>query len=273
MEKEKRSEVLWVDPATLEVEKGFNVRFDYGDIDGLSASILENGVKVPLRVKLKDKKTNIRTIIDGHRRFKAIQKLVTDGYTDFLVPIMVEPATSSNEEERTLSMITLNEGKPLTMLEEAEVYRRLNNFKWSPTDISKRVGKSVTHINNCLLLVTASKKLKDQIIAGKISASAVVESLKKSDDQQTTEKELTEKIDSSTSKITPRHIQKPKDTQSRGAKFTLENLSGIYETLDNMEGDRNDAAFETLQSLIKWGEGRLTNSELSLIFFKPESSE
>ena len=66
-----KSEILWISPKELQVEEGFNVRYDYGNIEELSNSIVENGVKVPLRVYEK-KDSGEKVIIDGHRRFNAI---------------------------------------------------------------------------------------------------------------------------------------------------------------------------------------------------------
>lgn len=269
--KNKKSEILWISPKELQVEEGFNVRYDYGNIEELSNSIVENGVKVPLRVYEK-KDSGEKVIIDGHRRFKAIQKLLKDGYDDFLVPVIVEQ-NAANEEERVLGMIIYNEGKTLTMLEEAEVYRRLKNFGWSPSEISRRVGKSITHINNCFVLLGASKKIQQQVKDNKISASSVIEALKKGEDTKEVEDNISKTIaQNKGKKVTSKHITR--NSESRANKFTLENLKSIHENMENIvEGDRIEEAFDTLEAIIKWGEGRITNTELSLAFFKQGENE
>lgn len=60
----KRTDLLWVDPVNLTVQEGFNVRYDYGDIDELAKSIIENGVKVPVR-GVKDRGTDNYILTDG----------------------------------------------------------------------------------------------------------------------------------------------------------------------------------------------------------------
>ncbi len=278
--KERKTAVLWVSPSTLTIEEGFNVREDYGDIASLAESIAENGIKVPLRV-VEEKGSDLRVVIDGHRRFKAIQKLLSEGVENLFVPIMLESASGSSKEARTLSMITLNEGKPLTLLEEAEVYKRLENFGWTSEEIAQKVGKSATHIKNCFIVVSASKTLKKLITTGKVSASTVIETIKKEKSVEAAETLIEETLktkgkvqpkDTATSKTAKPSLVKS-TTEKRGNKLTQENLRGLHETLQNYEGDRVEGAFEAIEAIIKWGDGRIGNQELAQVFFKAESDE
>jgi ParB family transcriptional regulator, chromosome partitioning protein len=165
-----------VSPAEIEIEDGFNARYNYGDIEELSNSIIANGLKIPLKgVKKQGEEKFILT--DGHRRFKAICLAYEKGHTD--IKIALSPEAKQSNEERTLAMITYNSGKPFEMLEESDIYQRLINYGWTVAEIAKRVGKSGQYIRDCILLMTASKVLKNQIVKGLISSTTVLEMIKK----------------------------------------------------------------------------------------------
>jgi len=171
-----RRDMFFINFEHLQVIEGFNVRYDYGDIEELAKSIEQNGVKVPLRGY---KDGEVYKITDGHRRYKALELLHKKGIV--VNAPFVSETKGYNDEQRTLDLVLTNDGKRLTLLEEAEVYGRLLNYGWNLSDIAKKVGKSLTHISNCALLLEASTLLKNQIRENKVSASTVIEMLKKDD--------------------------------------------------------------------------------------------
>ena len=69
----QRKDILYIDPRQIKIEEGFNTRTDYGNIDELMNSIIENGVKIPLR-GFKD--GDFYIITDGHRRLTATMKAI-----------------------------------------------------------------------------------------------------------------------------------------------------------------------------------------------------
>jgi len=48
--KTKRSDVSYIDPKIIMIVADFNTRMDYGDLNELKNSIVENGVRIPLLV-------------------------------------------------------------------------------------------------------------------------------------------------------------------------------------------------------------------------------
>lgn len=219
-----------VTPDEIEIEDGFNARFDYGNIDELKNSIIENGLKIPLK-GVKNGEKFILT--DGHRRFKAIQLAYESGYTD--IKILLSPEAKQSQEERVLSMITYNSGKPFEMLEEADIYQRLSNWGWKPNEIAKKIGKSGQFVRDCLLLMTASKTMQNQIKKGFISASTVVEMMKKDKNTEAVEKKVTEAIEKSDGKkVSAKHLTNKKPN-------TAEVLAAIEEVDD-----------ENLKHALKW---------------------
>lgn len=248
----KRTDLLWIEPVNLVVEDGFNVRYDYGDIDELAQSIIENGVKVPLR-GVKNRGTDQYIITDGHRRFKAVQRAIELGATDLLVPLIPDKRGIS-EEKRVLGMVIYNDGKRLTLLEEALVYDRLISYGLTQAEIARKVGKSPTHISNCILLANAPTVVKNQIKEGNVSASFVIEELKKKSGVKVAEmvQETSKEVGG---KVSRKHL-KPKTKSIKVLYKELQDTAGI---------DR--VRLRVLQALVSYQAGDMTEEKL-IEFFK-----
>ena len=106
------------------VRDGFNVREDYGDIEGLAYSMIENGQLLPGRVDALADGTFCLT--DGHRRFKAMQKLAELGHEPLFKAVVNSKKTT--EEQRILQMFATQDNKPLNPNEVAELINRLINL-------------------------------------------------------------------------------------------------------------------------------------------------
>jgi ParB/RepB/Spo0J family partition protein len=148
-----------------------NPRTDYGDIEELMHSLIENGIRNPLKGYKKGEKIVLK---DGHRRMRAVNLAISKGHNFERVPVILETATL-NSEERTLEFLIYNDGKPLTMLEQSEVINRLLNFGWKITEVVKRTGKARGYIDNLIMLSKAPAKIQNYIREGKISAHAVIQ--------------------------------------------------------------------------------------------------
>lgn len=168
--KTQKKDILLVDPRLLRIEEGFNTRVDFGDIDELSSSIVENGVINPLRGY---KEGDFYIIINGERRYRAIMLALNNGHEIARVPfISVHKKTM---EERIFEIVTTNDGKPLTALELGETYKKLMNFGHTYSDIAKKVGKTVKHISDMVLVAESGKEIKTLITDGQVSATLVAE--------------------------------------------------------------------------------------------------
>ena len=174
---EKRRDLYSIRPENILIEEGFNARIDMGDIISLAESIKESGLKTPLRVYRSTEDTSKVFVVNGHRRKAAIDLLLSQGVEIEFVDVFVEPRKYSNEE-RTLDLILTNDGKPLTKFEESIVVSRLTNYGWDIKQIAKRSGRSVTHVNDLLSLSLVPQKIKNLIIAEKITEGAVIQILK-----------------------------------------------------------------------------------------------
>lgn len=130
----KRTDIWKINPELLIALEEFNVRIDYGDIDSLALSIIENGVKVPLSGY---RKGNHFYVTDGFRRTRAIKLAIELGYEIKEIPFVVEPLKYTNVD-RIFDMIIKNDGKQLTALEQGEAFKRLTEQGLSQSEISKK---------------------------------------------------------------------------------------------------------------------------------------
>jgi len=164
-----RSDVFRVDPRIICIEADWNVRKDSPEktahVRFLADSIKEVGVKVPLLVRLKDEKV---FVVDGECRLLATMLAISEGVEIASIPVMAEDRYA-RPEDRILSMVTCNEGRPLTMLEQADAYRRLMGLGWDEKTIAAKTGYSVTHIKSALNLSTFRPEILRLVSDGKVS--------------------------------------------------------------------------------------------------------
>jgi ParB family chromosome partitioning protein len=170
-----------VDPRALKIDAAYNVR-DMQDpetiahVRWLADSIKENGVKVPLEVRLDGEDIYV---VAGHCRHAGTMLAISEGAEIATVMVIPEPK-GTNEVERTLNLITSNSGKPLTPLAVAEVVRRLLAFGWTNDAIAKRLGwKSVASVDNAVVLLGADHDVKEMVRSGAVSASTASKVVKK----------------------------------------------------------------------------------------------
>lgn len=171
---------LWkVDPRNIEIEEGFNIREDLGDIEGLLKSILEIGQVDPV-VGYKKRGEDKFVLTEGHRRHAAFMLGIERGHDMPKIKLVIG---SSNPEDRILAMIATGIGKKrLTVIEEAEAYKRLINLEYKAAEIARKVGKTPAHISNLLKLADVPKAVKEQINKGNIKATTVLAILKETKD-------------------------------------------------------------------------------------------
>lgn len=167
----KRKDLLQVDPRNIVVKEGFNVRTDMGNLEELLESILEVGLQNPIKCS-KVRGTNQYELVEGHRRFAAIQLGIERGYDFQFIDVL--PFTG-NEEDKILTMIVTGIGqKKLTELEQAEAFRRLEHLGYTQEKISKKVSKSVGHVSNMLQISSFPERYKKVIESGEISGTTVL---------------------------------------------------------------------------------------------------
>jgi ParB/RepB/Spo0J family partition protein len=157
-------------------EEDFNIRNEYTGIEELAESIRENGILVPLLglfVK-KGNKTYFH-VTEGHRRVRALALNKSLGYEVGEVPCRSHPMSL---EQRIFSMIITQDNVKLKDVELANSFRRLVNLGVKPTDIARKITKSITFVNDMLLLSDQTSSVKQAVASKQASATAVIATAK-----------------------------------------------------------------------------------------------
>src|SRR5690606_28568233 len=104
--KTSKTDIMLVDPQNILIV-GDNIRQDLGDIEALAESIREIGLQIPLKAK-KVRGEDKFNLVDGHRRFTAIQHLISLGVDVGKVPVV---PFSGNDEDRLITMLATGIGQ------------------------------------------------------------------------------------------------------------------------------------------------------------------
>ncbi len=217
---------------TLTIREGFNKRIIYDGIEELAQSIKENGIKEPLVV---DVMKDGRAIIErGHRRYKAIQLLISQGTEIQYVECFVN-AREVTERQRMEDIFNSNMfASKLNPVEQANtVFALKNNFgEISNDDIGKRLGVSRQQVDNLLTLASADDATKQEILNGNMG---ITEALKYIRNSKKVQKDA-DKAEVNANKNPSAAPQEPKD-ELAGEMKELEELD--RKALDIRTSDYN----------------------------------
>lgn len=175
-----RSDVYHVKPNAIKITDEWNPRISFGDQDDidLKNSIIENGVRVPIRVK-KTKDGEI-VLVDGERRLRAVYLAIDEGNEIEGIPAIFERRGIS-DAEALIDALVANTGKPLNPIEEASAFNRLRNWGLSIRKIAEKIGKSFQFVQNRLKLVDASEDVKQKVVNKEINIGDAVNIVDESD--------------------------------------------------------------------------------------------
>ena len=136
--------------------------FDEDSLNDLEKSIKERGIIQPIIVRKSDENTKYE-IIAGERRWIAAQKA---GLHE--VPVVVTEADDLKSLE--FAIVENVQRDDLNPIEEANGYKRLiEDFKYDQDKVAKFIGKSRTHIANCLRLLSLPADIIKMIEEKKLS--------------------------------------------------------------------------------------------------------
>ena len=136
-------------------------RFGEAEIEGLAASIKEQGVIQPILVR--PAKDGIHILIAGERRWRASQAA---GLKE--VPVLVREVTADGGAE--IALIENVQRVDLNPMEEADAYARLRDtFGRKPAQIAASVGKSRSHVANMLRLTGLPEGVRALVVTGELS--------------------------------------------------------------------------------------------------------
>lgn len=212
----KRSSSYFIDPAKITRRDGWNPRFDFGEIDDLADSLVENGMLNPIRVKRiggddpRSKDGFLFELIDGDRRFSAIEVLLKKHHGDLskvansrgehtLAEGVPAHIVSKDQDDKTsfIQMFVANEGKDFLPLEEAAAYKRMKDpveeggFGMTIKEICKAVGRREMHVTEILALAIADESVKEAVAKGEIGKTQAKQIAKHARGDKETQKQLT----------------------------------------------------------------------------------
>ena len=122
--------------------------FDEKNLEDLTNSIKERGMIQPIIVRKSNDDKSKYEIIAGERRWIAAQRA---GHHN--VPVVITEADDLKSLE--FAIVENVQRHDLNPLEEAQGYKRLiDEFSYDQEKVSKFIGKSRSHIANCLRLLT-----------------------------------------------------------------------------------------------------------------------
>jgi ParB family chromosome partitioning protein len=137
--------------------------FDKENLEDLTNSIRERGIIQPIIVRESENNKNKYEIITGERRWIAAQNA---GLHD--VPVVITEANDLKSLE--FAIVENVQRHDLNPIEEANGYQKLiGEFKYDHEKVAKFIGKSRSHISNCLRLLTLPKEVIELIETNKLS--------------------------------------------------------------------------------------------------------
>ena len=245
-----RSDIFRLDPDDIHVKDGWNAR-NFSDPDNedhvrsLADSIKAVGVLEPLTVTMED---GVPYLTNGESRLRAVRMLQAEGVEIKTVPVQTE-ARHASEADKLASQIVRNSGKPFSVLETAEVFRRLAAYGWSEKDIAARAGKSVERVRQVLSLNEAPAATRKLVQQGKVSATTVQRIIAKSGSAKEIDAAVKEAVSKAESegrkKASPRHVEQasPKERKARADYKSLveqvmshvekePSVAGLYTTVE-----------------------------------------
>jgi len=138
--------------------------FDEENLNDLVNSIRERGIIQPIIVRKSEDQISKFEIIAGERRWLAAQKA---GLHE--VPVVITEADDLKSLE--FAIVENVQRHDLNALEEAQGYQRLiNEFSYDQEKVSKFIGKSRSHIANCLRILSLPEDVLKLIENKKLSA-------------------------------------------------------------------------------------------------------
>jgi ParB family chromosome partitioning protein len=137
--------------------------FNQENLDELTNSIKERGIIQPIIVRRAKNENSNYEIIAGERRWLAAQKA---GLHE--VPVVIIEADDLKSLE--FAIVENVQRHDLNAIEEAQGYQRLiDDFSYDQDKVAKFIGKSRSHISNCLRLLTLPKEVIELIEESKLS--------------------------------------------------------------------------------------------------------
>ncbi len=139
-------------------------RFPTEEIAELAQSLKQHGILQPILVRRHPEQEGEYQIVAGERRWRAAQSAQLHE-----VPAVIKELDDGEALE--IAVLENVQRQDLTPIEEAEGYKRLlDEFGHTQEQLAGALGKSRSHIANCLRLLTLPDAVKAMVEEGQITA-------------------------------------------------------------------------------------------------------
>jgi len=168
--KTTKSDIYRIDPRNIIVQKDFNSRVDFGDLEELAEQIKEQGVLNPITVipfKEEDGTEKYR-LVDGERRYRATMLLINSGFEIPRIPALFQPK-STTEEEMLIQQLMRNEGKQFNEYELGIAYNKFRKLGYTNAEIAKKLGVKRWKVDCFLAHLDRDEKVQDLMKQGRIT--------------------------------------------------------------------------------------------------------
>ena len=137
--------------------------FDEAELEALAQSVREKGVLQPLLVRPLADADAAFELIAGERRWRAAQRAGLHQ-----VPVLVR--AFDDQAALEIALVENLQREDLTVLEEAEAYRRLiDDFGRTQANVAEAVGKSRSHVANMLRLLSLPESVRRRVEEGALT--------------------------------------------------------------------------------------------------------
>lgn len=178
-----RKDLFKIKLSEIEELPGFNVRHDSPEmvahIDALAESIAAQGQLEP--VTAYSTEDGHIYLTNGHCRVAAMRLLVGRGELAEDHPVLVLVERDTDEESRTLALLTRNSGKPLTAQERSEVVARLEGLGMTRADIARKSGISDVYVAKLATFAAMPEEIKDKVSRGEATVTDAFAAQKKAE--------------------------------------------------------------------------------------------
>ena len=219
--------------------------FDKVKLEELTSSVKERGVIQPIIVRQSADHKNKYEIIAGERRWLAAQNA---GFHE--VPVVITEADDLKSLE--FAIVENVQRHDLNSIEEANGYQKLiDKFGYDQEKVAKFIGKSRSHVSNCLRLLTLPKQIIDLIETNKLSQghAKVLVGLEnavfvanKIIDKKLSVRQAENLVRFFKTKKIPKYISK--DPNLRQLESSLTEKIGLNTTIKNKKNNSGSISFE-----------------------------
>ena len=219
--------------------------FDEENLNDLVSSIRERGIIQPIIVRKSEDQVSKYEIIAGERRWLAAQKA---GLNE--VPVVITEADDLKSLE--FAIVENVQRHDLNPLEEAQGYQRLiNEFSYDQEKVSKFIGKSRSHVTNCLRILSLPAEVLKLVENKKLSAghAKILVGLENANfiANKIIEKKLSVRKSENLVKIykiNKNFKKKNKDVNIRELEISLTEKIGLNVLINNKKNNKGKIVFE-----------------------------